>query len=71
MSNEQSKKEEKRIPRYLLEVLACPVTKTDLIYEPDNNRLISKTGGLIFEIKDGIPDMRVEHAKPYHDEGDK
>lgn len=63
--NEQT---QKRIPRYLLERLACPVTKTDLIYQPEKNRLISKTAGLVFKINDGVPDLRIDHASPYNDE---
>ena len=51
-----------------MERLACPVTKTDLIYQPEKNRLISKTAGLVFKINDGVPDLRIDHASPYNDE---
>ena len=47
----------------LLDVLVCPKTKTKLIYDKKNNRLISKKAGLAYVIKNGIPIMIVEKAK--------
>ena len=39
----------------LLEILVCPVTKSDLQYDSKNNELISKQAGLAYPIRDGIP----------------
>ena len=47
----------------LLEILVCPVTKTTLHYDRDNQELISKQAKLAFPIRDGIPIMLVEEAR--------
>ena len=48
----------------LLEVLVCPVTKGPLEYDRDANELISRKAGLAFPIRDGIPIMLPEEARP-------
>ena len=47
----------------LLEVLVCPLTKTNLIYDQKNNELISQKAGLAFPIRKGIPIMLEEKAR--------
>lgn len=47
----------------LLEILVCPVTKTPLTYDRDNQELISEAGRLAFPIRDGIPIMLVDEAR--------
>ena len=47
----------------LLEVLAFPITKTDLIYDENMNELISEKAGLAFPIEDGIPVMLIDRAR--------
>jgi len=47
----------------LLEILICPVTKSDLQYDSKNNELISKQASLAYPIRDGIPIMLEEEAK--------
>ena len=47
----------------LLEILVCPVTKSDLQYDSKNNELISKQAGLAYPIRDGIPIMLEEEAR--------
>ena len=47
----------------LLDILACPVTKTSLIYDEDAQELISKKAKLAFPIRDGIPIMLVDEAR--------
>jgi uncharacterized protein YbaR (Trm112 family) len=47
----------------LLEMLVCPVTKGPLIYDRDNQELISKTARLAYPIRDGIPVMLEEEAR--------
>lgn len=53
----------------LLDILVCPVTKSPLKYDKENQELISKQAGLAFPIRDGIPIMLVEEARKLsHDE---
>jgi uncharacterized protein YbaR (Trm112 family) len=48
----------------LLEVLVCPVTKGPLIYDRAAGELISRKAGLAYPIRDGIPIMLPEEARP-------
>jgi len=52
----------------LLELLVCPLTKTQLIYDPKRSELISKAANLAFPIKSGIPLMTVEAARHLDDD---
>lgn len=52
----------------LLEILVCPVTKSPLTYHKENNELISKSAGLAYPIKDGIPVMLEIEARKLTDE---
>lgn len=47
----------------LLEILVCPVTKTPLEYDAENQELISRQAKLAFPIKNGIPIMLPEEAR--------
>jgi len=47
----------------LLEILACPVCKGKLVYEPKDQELICRFDKLAYPIKDGIPVMMVEQAR--------
>ncbi len=51
----------------LLEILVCPVTKTNLEYDRDRNELVSQAAGLAFPVRDGIPIMLVDEARPLDD----
>ena len=51
----------------LLEVLVCPVTKASLVYDAEANELISRTARLAYPIRDGIPIMLPEEARPLAD----
>ena len=51
----------------LLELLVCPLTKTALRYDTTNNELISESAGLAYPIRDGIPIMLVDEARPLDD----
>ena len=53
---------------YLLEVIACPKSKEKLIYQPNNNELIALKSKLAYPIRDGIPCMIVEEARPLTDQ---
>jgi uncharacterized protein YbaR (Trm112 family) len=48
----------------LLEMLVCPLTRAALVYDPERNELISAKAGLAFPIRDGIPVMLVDEARP-------
>lgn len=52
----------------LLQILVCPVTKGPLTYNKANNELISKSAKLAYPIKDGIPVMLEEEARPLRDD---
>ena len=47
----------------LLEILACPLCKGELLYDKKANEIICKIDHLAFPIKDGIPIMLVEEAR--------
>ena len=47
----------------LLELLVCPLTKSQLIYDRENNELISKAAKLAFPIREGIPILLVGEAR--------
>lgn len=47
----------------LLEILICPLTKTRLTYDKENNELISEVAGLAYPINNGIPIMLVDEAR--------
>lgn len=47
----------------LLTKLACPVTRTPLIYDEAAQELISEAAGLAYPIRDGVPVMLVEEAR--------
>ena len=47
----------------LLELLVCPLTKSQLIYAHENNELISKAAKLAFPIREGIPIMLPSEAR--------
>jgi|TARA_B100001093_G_C26361589_1_gene814729 uncharacterized protein len=53
----------KEIDPKLLEILVCPITKETLIWDKDNQELISKKAGLAYKVKDGIPIMLVDEAR--------
>ena len=58
---------EDKVDPKLLEILVCPVTKSDLEYDSVNNELISKQAGLAYPIRNGIPIMLEEEARKISD----
>lgn len=48
----------------LLESLVCPLTLSPLQYDKEKQELISKKARLAFPIKDGIPILIQDHARP-------
>ena len=53
----------RRVDPRLLEILACPLTKTPLRYDAAKQELISDKAGLAFPIREGIPIMLVDEAR--------
>ncbi|MGH2340881.1 Trm112 family protein [Segnochrobactraceae bacterium EtOH-i3] len=51
----------------LLELLVCPLTKTTLVYDAEKQELISRAAKLAFPIRDGIPIMLPDEARPLED----
>ncbi len=47
----------------LLEVLVCPVSRGPLTYDRVSNELISRTAGLAFPIRNGVPIMLADEAR--------
>ncbi|QUJ76473.1 Trm112 family protein [Sulfitobacter albidus] len=49
--------------RRMLEALICPRTQTTLRYDAQAQELISKSAGLAYPIRNGIPVMLVDEAR--------
>ena len=49
--------------RKMLEALVCPLTQDALEYNEENQELISKSAGLAFPIRNGIPIMLADEAR--------
>lgn len=49
--------------RHMLEALVCPQTQRLLEYDAARQELVSRTAGLAFPIRDGIPIMLVDEAR--------
>lgn len=47
----------------LLEILVCPVTRGPLEYDREAQELISRSAGLAYPIRDGIPIMLADEAR--------
>jgi uncharacterized protein YbaR (Trm112 family) len=52
----------------LLELLVCPVTKGHLDLRRDRQELVSRSARLAYPIRDGIPILLEEEARPLTDE---
>jgi uncharacterized protein YbaR (Trm112 family) len=51
----------------LLEILVCPLTKGPLSYNRTKQELVSAQAGLAYPVRDGIPIMLVDEARPLDD----
>jgi uncharacterized protein YbaR (Trm112 family) len=51
----------------LLEILVCPVTKGPLEYDAERQELVSRKAKLAYPIRDGIPIMLADEARPLDD----
>jgi hypothetical protein len=64
MTTEPSDRPPGSIDPKLLEILVCPLTKGPLEYDRDKQELISRSAKLAYPIRDGIPIMLPEEARP-------
>jgi len=55
------------LDRRMLEALICPQTQATLRYDADRQELVSKTAGLAYPIRNGIPVMLVDEARRLQD----
>jgi uncharacterized protein YbaR (Trm112 family) len=46
-----------------LDILVCPVTRAELIYDPVRQELVSRAARLAYPIRDGVPIMLPEEAR--------
>jgi len=51
----------------LLEILVCPLTRTTLEYDAERQELVSPAAKLAYPIRDGIPIMLPDEARPLED----
>jgi len=51
------------VDKKLLDILACPLCKSPLIYDKDKQELICKADNLAFPIRDDIPVMLEDEAR--------
>ncbi|MGS2716984.1 Trm112 family protein [Eionea flava] len=52
----------------LIDVLVCPVTKSSLQYDKENQELISVASGISYPIRDEIPVMLESESRTLSDE---
>lgn len=52
----------------LLDILVCPVTKAPLTWDADKQELLCKASRLAYPVRDGIPVMLEEEARPLTDD---
>ena len=60
----ESSRARRLIDPKLLEILVCPLTKTTLEYDAARQELISHAAKLAYPIRDGVPIMLPEEARP-------
>ncbi len=51
------------IDKKLLSILVCPVSKSPLEYDEENQELVCKASGLAYPIRDDIPVMLEDEAR--------
>ncbi|MCY4445115.1 MAG: Trm112 family protein [Rhodobacteraceae bacterium] len=58
---------ETKFDRRMLEMLVCPITHGQLVYDSEKQELISKSAHLAYPIRDGIPVMLPDEARKLED----
>ena len=62
-SDKAYNREQSVVDPKLLDILVCPLSKTPLVYDKKANELISKSAGLAFPIRNGVPILLVDEAR--------
>lgn len=62
---------EAKIDPKLLELLACPLTKGPLTWDPARSELVSRVAKLAYPVRDGIPIMLPSEARTIDPEAAK
>ena len=62
-SDKLPNREQNEVDPKLLDILVCPLSKTPLIYDKKANELISKSAGLAFPIRNGVPILLIDEAR--------
>lgn len=52
------------VPKQLLEILVCPKCRGELEYREQESVLVCQQCKLLYEVRDGIPIMLIDEAKP-------
>jgi uncharacterized protein YbaR (Trm112 family) len=52
------------VSKELLEILVCPKCKGEVVLTPKQDGLVCEACSLCYEIRDDIPIMLIEEAKP-------
>ncbi len=68
--SEQASVKKSTVDPKLLEILVCPLTKGPLRYDREAQELVSEQARLAYPIRDGIPIMLVDEARPLDDEAE-
>lgn len=55
------------IKKDLLEILACPQCKGPVALNREQDGIVCRACRLVFEIRDDIPIMLIDEAKPFND----
>ena len=63
LSDKIPNREQNEVDPKLLDILVCPLSKTPLIYDKKANELISKSAGLAFPIRNGVPILLIDEAR--------
>jgi uncharacterized protein YbaR (Trm112 family) len=57
-----------RCDRRVLSMLVCPSTRTELVYDAARQELVSRAARLAYPIRDGVPVMTPDEARPLDDD---
>ncbi|MEE9315216.1 MAG: Trm112 family protein [Rhizobiaceae bacterium] len=59
-----AKKEQPLLDPKMMQLLVCPQTKSLLEYDEKAQELISKKARLAYPVRDGVPILLIEEARP-------
>jgi len=68
LAPEAAEKAAAHTDRRVLTMLVCPCTRTELVYDAARQELVSRAAHLAFPIRDGVPVMAPDEARPLDDE---